>query len=197
VRVLPLLTARFLLLTTGALALAGCGGGASSDMFSANTQDQWFSKKFDLFGKAAGGDYTSLKDAGGALRPVTAEDYVNADGSCAAAPAPVHASESGAGTPAGDLASAPASTPTGGGVALSMTECEVVNRLGRPEQVNIGAEGGDRAVTLTYVRGDRPGIYKFAGGRLKEIERGAEAPAPAKPVKKKTAKPKTAALPQR
>lgn len=192
-RVNPMLAARVLLLATAGLALAGC----SSDAFSSNSQDQWFSKKFELFGRAPGGDYASLKDAGGAMRPVTAEDYVNADGSCAAASAPVQTSEAGAGTPAGDLASAPAGAPTGGGVALSMTECEVVNRLGRPAQVNIGADGGDRMVMLTYLRGDRPGIYKFAGGRLKEIERGAEAPAPTKPVKKKATKPKTAALPQR
>ena len=58
-----------------------------------------------------------------------------------------------------------------------MTECDVVRRAGAPEQLQIGAdERGDRAVVITYIRGPRPGIYRFAAGRLVSIERAPEAP---------------------
>jgi hypothetical protein len=78
-----------------------------------------------------------------------------------------------------------------GGIALGMTECEVVQRAGRAEKVDIGAEGGARSVVLTYSQGERAGIYRFAGGRLQIMDRVAEAAKPAKsakPVKKKPAK---------
>ena len=64
-----------------------------------------------------------------------------------------------------------------------MTECDVVRRAGQAEKVDFGVnDRGERTVTLTYVRGPSPGIYRFAGGRLASIE-GAPAPppAPAKP----------------
>jgi hypothetical protein len=71
-----------------------------------------------------------------------------------------------------------------GGVALQMTECDVVRRAGAPERVELGAnERGERAVVLTYARGPRPGVYRFAGGRLYSIERGPEPPAPARQQK--------------
>ena len=38
-------------------------------------------------------------------------------------------------------------------------------------------------VTLTYLSGERPGIYRFAGGRLASMERVAEPPQPKKPAK--------------
>ncbi len=181
---------RILAVVAAGLMLAGCG----SDMFSPGASEQWFSKKLNFGEKAAGGSMGVVKDPN-ALRPVTPEDYVSADGSCAlpATASAAPAAEANAGTVGGDLASAPAApAPTGGGVALTMTECEVVTRLGRPQQLDIGSNAGDRAVTMTYVQGDRPGIYHFAGGRLKEIERGPEPePVKQKPVKKKP-KPKTA-----
>jgi hypothetical protein len=77
-----------------------------------------------------------------------------------------------------------------GGIALQMTECDVVRRAGAPEQLQIGAdERGERSVVITYVRGPRPGIYRFSAGRLASIERAPDAPgakaAPkAKPSKK-------------
>jgi hypothetical protein len=76
-----------------------------------------------------------------------------------------------------------------GGIALAMTECEVVKRAGTPENVEVGTtDRGERAVTLTYTGGPRPAIYRFAAGRLYAIERAAEPPEPAKPAK--PAKPK-------
>jgi hypothetical protein len=76
------------------------------------------------------------------------------------------------------------------GIALQMTECQVVQLAGYTDRVEIGAnERGQRAVTLTYPSGDRPGIYRFVGGRLASMERVAEPPQPKKPQRAtKTAK---------
>ena len=58
-----------------------------------------------------------------------------------------------------------------------MTECDVVRRAGAPEQLQIGADArGDRETVITYIRGPRPGIYRFVAGRLTSIERGPEPP---------------------
>jgi hypothetical protein len=106
------------------------------------------------------------------LRPVTAADLVDAQGQCA-----------------GGQASA-----AQGGIALEMTECEVVGRAGAPENVQLGTtDRGERSLTLTYTGGPRPGIYRFAAGRLYAIERGEEPPPePAKPKKPAPKKPKSA-----
>ncbi len=67
------------------------------------------------------------------------------------------------------------------GIALQMTECQVVQLAGYTDRVEISAnERGQRAVTLTYMSGARPGIYRFMGGRLASMERVAEPPQPAK-----------------
>lgn len=69
------------------------------------------------------------------------------------------------------------------GIALQMTECEVVRLAGYTDRVEISAnERGQRTVTLTYMTGARPGIYRFVGGRLATMDRVAE-PEPAKPAK--------------
>jgi hypothetical protein len=107
------------------------------------------------------------------LRPVTSADLVDPQGQCAG----------------GQNAAAQ------GGIALEMTECEVVGRAGAPENVQLGTnERGERSVVLTYSGGPRPGIYRFAGGRLYAIERGEEPPQPepAKPKKPAPKKPKSA-----
>jgi len=113
------------------------------------------------------------------LRPITAEDMVDGEGRCAA------------GFPVADPAVDPSGTQTTqvplvpSGIALEMTECDVVKRAGQPEKVDIGTnERGERKVTLTYLRGERPGIYYFAAGRLSAMERSPEPPAPPKPAKK-------------
>ena len=87
--------------------------------------------------------------------------------------------------------SAPTGEPefAGAGIALDMSECDVVQRAGQPDNIDISTDArGQRAVVLTYVRGERPGIYRFASGRLVSIERGAEPPAPEQPAKKKAGK---------
>jgi hypothetical protein len=98
------------------------------------------------------------------LPPVTEADLIGREGQCAAGPG---------------LAA------SGGGVSLQMTECEVVSRAGTPDNIEVGVnERGERAVVLTFTRGQRPGIYRFASGRLSSIERGPEPPAaPAKQQK--------------
>lgn len=107
------------------------------------------------------------------LRPVTAADLVSAEGQC----------DGGAGQAAAE--------PVAGGIALQMTECDVVRRAGPVEKIDIGSDGrGERAVTLTYLRGPWPGIYRFTGGRLVSIERApGPPPAPAKAPKASTKKP--------
>ena len=76
------------------------------------------------------------------------------------------------------------------GVGLEMSECEVVRIVGPTPNVQIGAnERGQRTVTLTYMSGERPGIYQFVDGRLKTMQRVAEPEVAAKPKgKSKSAK---------
>jgi hypothetical protein len=143
---------------------------------------------------------------------VAATDLVGPDGRCAFDPAPamspgapgppeaVAASPSDpinprsnqalyftAGPETGRTASAPAGLPPevrGGprGIALAMTECQVVSVAGYTDRVEIGAnERGERTVTLTYLTGERPGIYRFRAGRLVSMERVAEPPVAKKP----------------
>jgi hypothetical protein len=107
------------------------------------------------------------------LGPVTAADLVDQQGRCAAQ---------------GSDAAAR------GAIALQMTECEVVRRAGPPDQIEFGtSDQGERALTLTYNGGPRPGIYRFTGGRVTSIERLPQAAAPpppaAKPKKPATRKP--------
>ena len=58
-----------------------------------------------------------------------------------------------------------------------MSECEVVYRAGAPSSVQIGSlPNGDRTAVLTFESGPRPGIYRFASGRLVSVERAPEPP---------------------
>jgi hypothetical protein len=113
------------------------------------------------------------------LRPLTSADFVNQDGQCAAAAEQAR-------EPAGAEGAAPV-----GGIALQMTECEVVRRAGQVEKVDISAdERGERTVVLSYLRGSAAGVYRFVGGRLVSIERApGPPPAPAKSQKSTTKKP--------
>jgi hypothetical protein len=116
--------------------------------------------------------------------PVGPSDLVDAQGYC-----------SGGGQPSTQGSPEAASTAGQGvprAVGLEMTECEVVRSLGPPQGAEVGAENGARTSVLTYRSGDRPGIYRFSGGRLKSIEQGDE-PLPAPAAKKPPAKkPKSA-----
>jgi hypothetical protein len=155
---------QMLLRLTVVAVLAPSVVACSSDIGSVNILP-----KLGTFESLSLGNATPTRE----LRPVTAADLVDPQGQCAAA---------------GQNASAQ------GGIALEMTECEVVGRAGPPENVQLGTtDRGERSVTLTYTGGPRPGIYRFAGGRLYAIERGQEPPPePAKPKKPAPKKPKSA-----
>jgi hypothetical protein len=106
-----------------------------------------------------------------------------------ASPPPAQTATVASTDPAIGSAATPAPAATApliaGGIALNMTECQVVRRAGHPESLEITADGhGERNVVLTYIHGERPGIYHFVAGRLKIIERAPEPPEPPK-VKKK------------
>jgi hypothetical protein len=146
--------------------------------------------------------------------PVAPEDLVGADGRCtavmaqapAAAPAPAATGAQDGGQPGAQENADAVAGPDGqtvplelGSVALGMTECAAVRRAGMPARVDISANAqNQRAVVLTYLSGPWPGIYHFADGRLKEVERAPVPPEPPKPEpkkKKKPIKPKVAAKP--
>src|ERR1700730_18187465 len=98
-------------------------------------------------------------------RPITSVDLIGADGQCSGPPP----------------ASADATPAVAGGIALQMTECDVVRRAGPVETIESGVNArGERSVVLTYVRGPWPGIYRFAGGPLGPHR---EAPPPAAPAR--------------
>jgi hypothetical protein len=122
------------------------------------------------------------------LRPVTAEDLVDQQGQCASG-----GRDAAVVATAQPDGSGPAAPAMRGGIALQMTECEVVRRAGAPDQSEFGTtDRGERSLVLTYNHGPRPGIYRFAGGRLSSIERTEEPPAPpatAKPKKPAAKKP--------
>jgi len=77
----------------------------------------------------------------------------------------------------------------GGGIALGMSECDVVFRAGQPSSVQIGRmPNGDRSAVLTFNTGPRAGIYHFESGALREMDSVPMAAAPPQTVKKKSAK---------
>ncbi len=168
-----------------AVALSGCAGGDFD-------KNRWFSKPLNLFGNNLGYSYSQLGEQK-QQRPITANDLVDANGACprrAPAPAP-----SVPGSPRGNSAAASeeAAAQLAGGVGIGMSECDVVTRLGTPSAVSLARnQNGDRTAVLTFNGGPRPGIYRFAAGRLDEMDRVAALPAPpaAKKVKKKPAKGK-------
>jgi hypothetical protein len=122
-----------------------------------------------------------------AQRAITQNDLLNPDGSCALA---AEATTDGVAPASADAALAgQGPLPTvQGGVALGMTECQVVQRTGFPDTFNIGAEGTERIATVTVMRGGSPGLYRFRGGRLVSIER-VDVPAPPRTAKTKAKKP--------
>src|SRR5208282_3321300 len=151
-----------------AAALAGCAG---TDF---DTTGSWFAKPLDVFGRNAGYTYAQL-DRSKQERPITANDLVDANGACP--------------TPAVPAAAAPDSL-LGGGIAIGMSECDVVARVGLPSAVNLGRNpNGDRSAVMTFKGGARPGVYRFVAGRLTEMDRVDEPPPPPpQPAKKKPVK---------
>jgi hypothetical protein len=142
-----------------------------------------------------------------AARPLGSDDFIGPDGRCAGDPAPADGPSGPgalyfqAGPEAGPAPAplAPGSAQPGGsrpgpGIALEMSECDLVRAAGYTGQVEISRnERGERSVVLTYLQGERPGIYRFVSGRLKSIERAPELPAAAKPAAPKKPGKKPAA----
>lgn len=150
---------RFVTLPATLGALVALGGCSSFDTSG------WFPKPVDVFGTKMGYTYSDLGDAK-RDHPITANDLVDNNGSC---PGSVAGSP-----PAPDSAAAAGndSTLIGGGVAIGMTECDVVQRLGQPNSVNLGTNpNGLRGAVLTFSGGSRPGVYRFEAGRLTEMDR--------------------------
>ncbi len=170
----------------GALALGACAN------VDAENKDAWFSKPFQFVSRSGGYTFSELQESKDRTRPITANDLVAANGSCPPppavqqAPAAVTSNQAG-----GAAATADTSTLLGGGVALGMSECDVVFRAGAPSAVQLGKNpNGDRTAVLTFDSGPRPGIYHFEAGKLMEVERAQTAPAAAQSAKKKPASPK-------
>jgi hypothetical protein len=171
---------------SGALALGAC---ANVDV---ENKDAWFSRPFQFVSRGSGYTFSELQESKDRTRPVTANDLVAANGSCPPPPAVQQAPA--ANQPGGAPAATDTSTLLGGGIALGMSECDVVFRAGAPNAVQIGKNpNGDRTAVLTFSSGPRSGVYHFQAGALIEVERAQTAPAaPAAPqtAKKKPASPK-------
>jgi hypothetical protein len=161
-----------------AVVLSGC---ASSDV---DMSERWFSKPFDVTGKNGGYTFSELQETKQRQRPITARDLVNSNGTCAAPAPPAAANQAAtAGAPPG------AASPLGGGIALGMSECDVVSRAGQPTAVQLGNNpNGDRTAVLTYNGGPRPGVYRFERGELVQMDRATVQAPPPQPDKKKSAK---------
>jgi hypothetical protein len=173
-------------------AVAGCAG--SQDLLSKDTE--WFSRPGRLFIENVSISAPPLTPN----RPLTADDYVSAEGACpgmappAGTPADANAMTNGpAGAPQSPQA-APQPAPQGGTVALGHTECDVVRGIGAPDSVNISnGPGGVRVTVVTWLRGPRAGIYTFNSGRLSSVERAPEPEPLPKAVKPKPKKKPQAA----
>jgi hypothetical protein len=158
-------------IVVAAFAMLAAAGGCAPSQLTENVGSVSLLPKVTNLARPDWLTYSGAKEEF-SLRPVTAADLVTADGQCAMTTAEAPPPPPG---DASDASAQPGLLP--GGIALQMTECDVVRRAGAPEQLQIGAdERGDRAVTITYVRGPRPGVYRFAAGRLASIERAPEAP---------------------
>jgi len=161
--------------------MAGCSGG--SDLLSRDAE--WFSRAGRLTIHNVSIDAPPLNPT----TPVRPDDLVSADGACPGMAPPGGPSDAQALTdgPAGS----PPAQPVGGSVALGHVECDVVRGIGAPDSVNLSTNPrGERETVITWLHGQRAGIYTFDGGRLTSVDRAPEPVAPpkvAKPKKKKAA----------
>jgi hypothetical protein len=160
-----------------AVALAGCESIQSMQGTVQNLSPQWseFHPLPDAksFAPTNVSSYALPLGGTGAVGP---GDLVDGQGMCSGA-APAAAAPDGSPAPALSRS-----------VALGMTECEVSRALGPPAQAEIGGQGSARVAVLTYMSGERPGIYRFVNGRLSTIDRGNAPPPP--PVVAKKPPPK-------
>jgi hypothetical protein len=178
------------------VALSGC---ANTDVFDNN--ERWFSRPFDMTGRKGGYTFAELQESS-KNRPITANDLVSTNGACPPLPAPPMQSAPpppspvAAGGPGPEPAPAEPPSLLGQGIALGMSECDVVYRAGPANSVQLGRNpNGDRTLVLTYDSGPRPGIYRFQGGRLMDMDR-VNVPSPEPKVAKKVTKKKKPAKPQ-
>jgi hypothetical protein len=150
-----------------------------------DSNELWFARPFDWYGRSGGYTYSELQESNNGRRPVTANDVVDVNGACPPAPAPASPAPAPAVAPgAGPPTVAPPSL-LGTGIALGMTECEVIYRAGAASSVQIGsAANGERTTVLTYNSGPRPGIYRFVRGRLIDVDRAAVEAEPPKVAKR-------------
>lgn len=174
-----------------ALAAAALSGCANVDF---DNRQAWFAKPFELVSRSGGYTFSELQETKQHQRPITPSDLVDASGSC---PAPQAAPATAQAQPGGPPAAVPAPQVTdtnsllGGGIALGMSECDVVFRAGPPSSVQLGNNpNGDRTAVLTFNSGPRPGVYRFERGQLTELNLapGAAPMAAAPTAKKKPAK---------
>jgi hypothetical protein len=171
-----------------AVALSGC---ADVD----TNKDSWFAKPFQFVSRNGGYSFSELQETKDHAKMMGSNDLVDSNGACpapAAQPVPA-AQPAPAAAPGNQPAPPPAADANsllGGGIALGMSECDIVSRAGAPNSVQLGNNpNGDRTAVLTFSAGPRPGIYHFERGALMEIEGVPAPPAPPKVAKKKPASP--------
>ena len=165
------------LLTALATALVGCG--SAGDLL--NRDAEWFNRPSRIFTNATQIETPPLTEQ----KPIAPDDLISAEGYCSGMAAPSDANAlTETVAPAANAASAPA------GIALGRSECEVARYAGLPDNVEISNDPrGDRTAVLTYLKGPRPGIYRFIAGRLSSVDR---APVPETPTKPARTKKRTA-----
>jgi hypothetical protein len=161
----------------GTLAmLCGCAASSLSELKDA----EWFNRPSRAFGRSLSLETPPLTEQ----RAVSPDDLISAEGYCSGMAPTAAASALAQAAPGSEAAAPAASGPAG--VALGRTECEVARYVGRPDNVELSSNpGGERTAALTYLRGSRPGIYRFVAGRLTEVDRAPTPAAPERPVKKK------------
>jgi hypothetical protein len=176
-----------------ALAIAAALGGCANTDF--DTQQGWFAKRTDWFGRSGGYTYSDLGEQTRQRGPIGPSDLVDAGGGCAPVAVPAQAQPESNNQASGPPGAADSASLLGGGVGLGMTECEVVYRAGQPTAVELGSKPtGERTATLRFAGGPRAGVYRFEAGRLTEMDRVETPPPPPTPTaKKKPVKPRQTA----
>ena len=144
-----------------AIALGGCGN------VDWENKEAWFSKPFQVVSKRGGYTYSNLDESKQRARAITANGLVEANGSCPPPEAQQAPASATVDSPGGVAPATDTSALLGGGIALGMSECDVVFRAGAPSNIQIDQNpNGDRTAVLTFNSGPRPGIYHFRGGAL-------------------------------
>jgi len=169
------------LLLAVAGSLAGCAG--AGDFFSKDSD--WFNRPSRIFNSNLSLETPPLSEQ----RSVAPDDLISADGYCSGMAPPVDANAMTEREVSAQPAPAAPTRPAG--IALGRTECEVARYAGHPDNVELSNDPrGNRIAVMTFLKGPRPGIYRFVGGRLSSVDR---APVPVAPEKPKAKQKKRAA----